>query len=114
MFVFLLFLYISFLSDPTDVLKKVPSNLEVQKLLNDLRANWNMIGIALEIDPGTLESIDHSQKSDDLKLAKVIETWIKNDKPSVTWETLINVIKEPPINHNKKAKEIRDYLGLPH
>ena len=114
MFVFLLFLYYFFLSDPSDVLKKVPNKLEVLKLLNDIRAHWNMIGIALEVDSGTLECIRHSHESDDLKLAEVIETWINTERPSVTWETLIKAIEEPPLNKKRIANKIRDHLVLPH
>ena len=106
MFVFLLFLYYFFLSDPT-------LNV-VLTLLNDLCARWHMIGIALEVNSGTLESLEQSPKSDSLKLADVIKAWINTQQPPVTWETLINVIEGPLIKNKKKANEIRDYLGIPH
>ena len=51
-----IFIYF-FLPDATDVLKKVPGQLEVQNLLNDIHANWNIIGIALEVDSSTLQDI---------------------------------------------------------
>ena len=114
MFVSLLFLYYFFLSDPTDVLKKVPNKLEVLELLNDLRAQWNMIGIALEVDSGTLDSLKISYQPNGLKLADVIEAWINTAQPSVTWKTLIDAIKGPLIKNNRKANEILDHLGLPH
>ena len=114
MFVFLLFLYYFFLSDPTDVLKKVPNKLEVERLLFDLRARWNTIGNALEVDSGTLDGLKISNQPNDLKLAEVIKTWIDTGRPSVTWETLIKAIEEPPVNHKRIANEIRVHLGIPH
>ena len=105
--------YTIFLSDPTDALKKVPDKLEVLRLLHDIRARWNMIGTALNVDSGTLEIIDCSGKSND-KLADMIKAWIDTEPSPVTWETLIKAIEEPPINHKRIAKEIRDHLGIRH
>ena len=73
-----------------------------------------MIGIALEVDSATLDGLQQSSISDDLKLASVIETWIKTEPSPVTWQTLIDGIDGPLLNQKKKAKEIRDYLGLCH
>ena len=114
MFVFLLFLYYFFLSDPTDVLNKVPNKLEVERLLYDLRARWHIIGDALEVDSGTLDGLQKNPESNDFKLAEVIKTWIDTGRPSVTWETLIKAIDERPVNHKRIANEIRDHLGIPH
>ena len=83
-------------------------------LLNDLRAQWNMIGIALDVDSGTLDCLKTSSQLDAVKLDEVITAWIKTAKPSVTWKTLIDAIKGPLIRNNKKANEICDYLGIPH
>ena len=88
--------------------------MEVQKLLHDLRARWDTIGDALEVDSGTLESLQGNPKSDDFKLGEVIKTWIDTGRPSVTWETLIKAIDERPVNHKRIANEIRDHLGIPH
>lgn len=106
MFVFLLYLYYFFLSEPTLVV--------VLTLLKDLCAKWHMIGIALEVNAGTLDGLQGNPKADNLKLADVIKTWIHNEQPPVTWETLINVIEGPLIKSRKTANEIRDYLGIPH
>ena len=73
----------------------------------------NIIGIALEFDSNTLESIDHSHKSDDLKLADVIKAWNDTQPSPVTWETLINTIEEPPLNNKRIANKIRDHIGVP-
>ena len=114
MFAFLLFLYYFFLSDPTDVLKKVPGQLEVQKLLNNIHAQWKIIGMALEVDSGTLKDIHQISQETELKLADMIGAWIKSKPSPVTWETLINAIEGPLLNNKLKADEIRDHLGLPH
>ena len=113
MFVYLLFLHYFFLSDATDILKKVPRRVEVQNLLNDLRARWKTIGDALEVDSGTLDDIEQSGQPNERKLADMIEAWINQQQSSVTWETLIKVIEGPLLKHKKKANEIRDHLGLP-
>ena len=73
-----------------------------------------MIGIALEVGSATLETLQQSTISGDLKLASVIQTWIETESSPVTWETLINAIEGPLLKHKKKANEIRDHLHLPH
>ena len=73
-----------------------------------------MIGIALEVNSGTLEGLQGNPKANNLKLADVIEFWIDNEPSPVTWETLINVIEGSLVKSRKTANEIRDYLGIPH
>ena len=88
--------------------------MEVKRLLYDLRARWHTIGDALEVDCGTLESLEGNPKSDDFKLGEVIKAWIDTGQPSVTWETLMKAIEQPPVNHKRIANAIRDHLGIPH
>ena len=107
------FYSISFISDPADVLKKAPDKIDVLTLLADLSARWKTIGLALRVKSNTLDGLSLSLQPNSDKLADVIEDWISTKSSPVTWETLINAIEGPLLQHKAKADEIRAHLGLP-
>ena len=112
-----LFLYYFSLSDATDILKSVPDKFKVLELLADISSKWQTIGLALRVDSNTLSGIRHNNAhdSDAVKLDIVIETWKSTKSSPDTWETLINAIGGPLVNHKAKVEEIRTYLAsLPH
>ena len=51
---------------------------EVLDFFWDYRAKWKMIGIELQIDMDTIDSIDNSQKDVDDCLVEVIKFWLQS------------------------------------
>ena len=73
-----------------------------------------MIGEALEISEGRIQSIDHNPHYSDVnKLSEVLQTWIDTQSSDVTWRNLIDVITEYPVNEPILAKTIPDFLANP-
>ena len=94
-----------------DILKEIPNHKEAVELLTDISADWEVIGIALNISQNYLKGLRQENTNITVKLSQVIDTWMKTVSLSPTsWETLISAIKGPIVNNKKKAKEIRDYL----
>ena len=91
----------------TDV---IPNVHNVLVLLGDISARWNEIGLALAVSPNDLEKIQQVPDSAEVKLSKVINTWITTKSSSITWENIISSIEGPIINNKDKANEIRKYL----
>ena len=105
------FYSISFISDPADVLKKAPDKIDVLLLLANLRARWKTIGLALRVGSDTLDGLSQSLQPNTDKLADVIGAWISTKPSPVTWETLIDAIEGPLLQHKAKADEIRGHLA---
>ena len=73
-----------------------------------------MIGEALEISEGRIQSIDDNPHYSDVnKLSDVLHTWIDTQSSDVTWRNLIDVITEYPVNEPILAKTIPDFLANP-
>ena len=105
--------YILIISDPADILKKAPDKTDVLTLLANLSARWKTIGLALRVNSDTLDGLSQSLQPNTDKLADVIGAWISTKSSPVTWETLINAIEGPLLQHKAKADVIRAHLGLP-
>ena len=103
--------YILIISDPADVLKKAPDKIDVLLLLANLRARWKTIGLALRVGSDTLDGLSQSLQPNTDKLADVIGAWISTKPSPVTWETLIDAIEGPLLQHKAKADEIRAHLA---
>ena len=81
------------------------------KLLADISNLWGEIGLAVDVSNKVLDSLKRSGQSDVIKLSIVIDSWLTNTQPSlVTWETVITAIKDPIVNHVKKANELYEHL----
>ena len=73
-----------------------------------------MIGEALKISYGIIQSINHNPHYSDVdKLSEVLQTWIDTQSSNVTWRNLIDVITEYPVNEPALAKTIPDFLANP-
>ena len=72
-----------------------------------------MIGVALEVEYNVLEGLSQSNKSNSTRLHEVLESW-KNTMPTdVTWETIIEALEAPVLNHNLTGGKIRQFLSDP-
>ena len=92
-------------------MKKAPTEHELLNLLADISNLWREIGSSLKVPHNILDGLKRNQESDAIKLSQVIHSWSSTTESHlVTWETVINAIKGPVVNNNKKANEIHEHL----
>ena len=64
------------------------------------------IGEQLYIEGNELENIERNASYNNMtRLSKVLQLWINQRKREVTWDTIITVIRNPPLNNVKVANE---------
>ena len=94
-------------------MKKAPTKHELLNLLADISHLWPEIALSLNVSDNVLGSLKRSQERDTIKLAEVIDSWLTTStcQPHfITWETVIDAIKGPIVNHVIKANEIYQHL----
>ena len=89
-------------------MKKAPTEHELINLLADISNLWHEIGLSLNVPHNILDGLKRSQESDAIKLSEVIHSWLTTTESS--WETVIDAIKGPIVNHVIKANEIHQHL----
>ena len=89
-----------------------PDYHDLVNKLAPIASKWNEIGLGLRVDTDLLDSLRASHKSGSLKLADVLDNWIKmnGDNISITWKTILDVVKGPLIQNNNLAAEIHESL----
>ena len=85
-------------SDPTDSGKLSTKDLrKVQRAAWDARAKWYNIGLELDIDPGTLDTIKRDNDNSDDRFRAMLTTWLKMTEPKPTWEVLVEALQSPTV-----------------
>jgi hypothetical protein len=77
----------TFAVDSTDVLKPKDIRL-VHDHLWPARHKWRRIGMAVEIDPTTLEVIQMDNHRTDDCFNDVLTKWLRNNKPLPCWKNI--------------------------
>ena len=80
------------------------------KLLADISAHWEDVGLALKVPENELDGLVSAACSNNSKLSKVIRLWINTKSSPVTWEALISAIGGPLVNNKTKAGQIHDHV----
>ena len=83
----------------------------LNRLLNPIAYNWRVLGEALGITYGDLESIVSKQYRDVNNLSEVLQLWFDKKPSDVTWNTLITAIELAPVNNTSVADDIRKFLS---
>ena len=89
-------------------MRKTPTKHELLNLLADISHLWPEIGLSLNVSDNVLDGLKSSQERDTVKLAKIIDSWLTTTESS--WETVIEAIKGPIVNHVIKANALHQYL----
>ena len=93
-------------------MRKAPTEHELHYQLADISDMWYEIGLSLKVSCRILNALTNSEKSNAYKLSEIIHSWLTTTESHlVTWETVIDAIKGPIINHIKKANEICQHLA---
>ena len=93
-----------------DHFKNAPDHNEVLKLLADISARWEDVGLALEVPKNDLDGLVKAPCNNNSKLSEVIRLWINTESSPVTWEALISAIEGPLVNNKRKAGQIHDHV----
>ena len=67
------------------------------------------MGDLLGVDPNTIEMLCYSNFSDDVKMSKMLQSWLDNEPTPATWYNIISVI-EGPLQKKSLADDIRQLL----
>ena len=70
-----------------------------------------MLGEALGITYGDLESIVNKQYRDANNLSEVLQLWFDKKPSEVTWNTLITAVKSAPVDNSSVADEICKFFS---
>ena len=91
-----------FAVDSTAILK--PKDISsVQTRLWPARHKWRRIGMAVEIDPTTLEVIQMDNRRTDDCFTEVLMKWLRSNKPLPSWKNLMTALQ---------SVEIKVLLGM--
>ena len=78
-------------------------------MLSSVSHKWYEIGDLLGVYCDTIDSLHNSNFSDQVKMSKMLQSWLDNEPIPVTWGNIINVI-EGPLQKKSLAFEIRKFL----
>ena len=81
------------------------------RFLSSVSAKWQEIGDLLGVDSNTIEGLCQSNYSDQVKMSKMLQSWLNNEPTPVTWDHFISVI-EGPLKMKSLAIEICQFLGI--
>ena len=81
------------------------------KVLNCVNYEWRSIGVQLKIEFNDLESLERNASyNNTIRLSNVLQLWMDQRKREVSWDTIITIIKNPPLNNVKVANRICHFL----
>ena len=86
--------------DPYDVIDQ----------LADISSVWYSLGDALRVDFNDLNSLQHGNASDEVRLSKVIQIWY-NTAEKTTWAVVLEAVEGSIIRNERKGREIREWLS---
>lgn len=75
------------------------------ELLYSIRVKWYDIGLQLEVDVGTLESIKSCYADPSECLREMLKEWLKSISPPPTWTLLASALRASPVNEELIAQK---------
>ena len=95
-----------------DVLQKPPEQTDVFDLVRNTSSSWFDIGSELHVPLNVREGLRKDiSLSDDAKLEKILNEWIKFETVDVTWETILKALQA--LRRKDIMRETLQYLGRP-
>ena len=79
------------------------------RLLSPVNSKWQRIGDLLGVDSNTIQSLSTSTFSDQIKMSKMLQSWLDNEPTPVTWDNIIKVL-EGPLEEKPLVYEIQQFL----
>jgi hypothetical protein len=79
-----------------------PKMSDLLSLLYPVQTKWRTIGLLLDIKEYDLDSIGRDPTLDDAeKLAKVFQCWMEKKTTEVSWNKILEVIRNPPVGNEE-------------
>ena len=72
---------------------------------------WQEIGDLLGVDPDTIDSLSTSSLSNQVKMSKMLQSWLDNEPTPASWGNILDII-EGPLQKKSLAIEIRQKLKM--
>ena len=80
------------------------------RFFSSITAKWQQIGDLLGVDPNTIEGLCYSYFPDDVKMSKMLQSWLDNEPTPVTWGNIISIL-DGPLQKKSIAFEICQFLN---
>ena len=80
------------------------------RFLCSIAMKWQQIGDLLGVDSSTIEGLCLSNFSDEVKMSKMLQSWLVHEPTPATWDNIISIL-EGPLQEKSLAFEIRQFLG---
>ena len=79
--------------------------------LHPIKCDWRSVGVQLNISDSSLKSFEYETRyNDTMRLANVLQEWINCRSTKVSWKTILDVIKDPPISNLKLLESLQKFL----
>ena len=86
-----------------------PEKSILLRFLSSVNAKWQEIGDLLGVDSNTVEGLCHSNYSDQVKMSKMLQSWLDNEHTPATWGNIISIL-DGPLQKKSLAIEICQFL----
>ena len=87
-----------------------PEKRMLLELLSPVAVKWHEIGDLLGVDSDTMDSLSMANRTDLVKMSKMLQKWLDNEPTPVTWDNILKVL-EGPLQMKSLAVEIRQLLN---
>ena len=85
------------------------SSSELPKILNavwEARSKWYNIGLAIQIDAGTLDVINRNSDNIDDRFRDMLATWLRMVQPRPSLSLLAQALQSPTVGYADLAEQI--------
>ena len=80
-------------------------------MLSSVTAKWQVMGGLLGVDSNTIDGLSFSNFADEVKMSKMLQSWLDNEPTPATWGNIISVV-EGPLQKKTLANEMYKFLGI--
>ena len=99
-------------ADTSQIISKVPVWKDAVEVLMPIKNHWYMIGVALEVSSGDLDTIKYSNIPVEEKVASMISTWLNKQAKKATWEALLGAVESKTVDSQQTGQKIREFLKM--
>lgn len=65
------------------------------KLLSSVYGKWQEIGELLGVDVDTIDTLSASTFSNQIKMSKMLQTWLDKEPTPASWDNILDIIEGP-------------------
>ena len=81
------------------------------RLLFPIKGKWQEIGDLLGVDADIIDSLATSSFSNEVKMSKILQSWLDNEPIPVPWDNILHII-EGPLQKRALANEIHQKVKI--